>query len=252
MTELLLDIGNSRIKWALATNGELMGRAQALAHSDYPTLLADWAALEPAPRAVRCVSVAAASTLEAVDAWVAEHWSIALDRVRTPALASQAGLTLAYPQPEQLGADRWLAMRGAQYRGQLPAIIIDAGSAITVDQVDGEGQHYGGLILAGLAAQHAGLQTMTPALPPLISAAADQPPPLLATNTADALASGAINGTAAALDQLVTRLAGESAPVPNILMTGGDAPTLAAAMRTPATHYPDLVLEGLAAIARLT
>ena len=140
MTELLLDIGNSRIKWALATNGELMGCAQALAHSDYPILLADWAALEHAPRAVRCVSVAADSTLEAIYAWIAEHWGIALDRVRTPAATSQAGLTLAYPQPEQLGADRWLAMRGAQHRGQLPAIIIDAVSAITADQVDGEGQ----------------------------------------------------------------------------------------------------------------
>ena len=246
MTELLIDIGNSRIKWALATDGELIGPGQALAHTDYQALFTAWVALEPAPQAVRCVSVAADSRLKAIDAWVAEHWGIALDRVRTPAAASQAGLTLAYPQPEQLGADRWLAMRGAQHRGQLPAIIIDAGSAITVDQVDGQGQHYGGLILAGLAAQHAGLQTMTPRLPSLISGAMNEPPPLLATNTADALASGAINGTAAALDQLVTRLAGESVPIPKILMTGGDAPTLAAAMHTPTKHYPDLVLEGLA------
>jgi type III pantothenate kinase len=72
------------------------------------------------------------------------------------------------------------------------------------------------------------------------------PSPLLATNTADALVSGAVNGTAAALDQLVTRLAGESVPRPKVLITGGDAPTLVTAMRTPTEHHPDLVLEGLA------
>ncbi len=256
MTELLIDIGNSRIKWTLAADGELLAPAQALAHDDHPALFAAWAGVSPAPSAVRCVCVAAGPTLALIESWVAQQWGLALDQVQTPSSRSAAGLTLAYPQPQQLGADRWLAMRGAQHLGQLPAIIIDAGSAITIDQVDDQGQHYGGLIMAGLAAQQAGLQTITPALPSWMPDPADHPPSLLATNTPDALRSGAINGTAAALDQLIARLRRDSAgqeQTPdaigagcNVLITGGDASRLAAAMQTPTQYYPDLVLAGLA------
>ena len=256
MTALLVDIGNSRIKWTLAADAELLAPGQALAHADHPALFAAWADVSPAPSEVRCVSVASGPTLALIESWVVQHWGLALDRVQTPSSPPVAGLTLAYPQPEQLGADRWLAMRGAQNLGQLPAIIIDAGSAITIDQVDAQGQHYGGLIMAGLAAQQAGLQTITPALLPWMPDPADNLPSLLATNTADALRSGAINGTAAALDQLIARLRSDSAgqeQTPdaigagcNVLITGGDAPVLAAAMQTPAQYYPDLVLAGLA------
>ena len=259
MTALVVDIGNSRIKWALARDSALQSSPQAVTHDDIDSLWAAWARLKPAPVSARCVSVANPAMTASLADWMTQQWGISLEAVSTPATPALAGLTLGYTHPVQLGADRWLAMRAAQYQSLLPAMIIDAGSAITIDYVDRHGQHRGGLIMAGLSAQRAGLQAITPALPQWSESPADGPPRLLADNTVEGLRSGAINGTAAALDELIHRLIQDTIQVEqgitpvagkdSVLMTGGDAAVLAAAMRTPTQTHPNLVLEGLATIA---
>lgn len=243
MTDLLIDIGNSRIKWALAANGTLVGAARAATHDSLERLFAEWRQLAERPARVRVVNVARASVVNRITAWLQVHWERAPAFIQTPAAGD--AIHSAYTHPTELGTDRWLAMLGAKAAGYLPVCVVDCGTAITVDVVTGDARHQGGLILSGLPAQKAGLARLAPQLPSI-----DLPtrPPFLATNTADALASGHIFGTAAAVQGVIRRcLAGSSERLTPVL-TGGDAPIIARYLDLDARLRPDLVLEGLASL----
>jgi type III pantothenate kinase len=183
---------------------------------------------------------------EAVDAigqWVADHWGLAPQWLQTPALGG--GIRVAYDDSAQLGTDRWLAMVGARAANCLPACIVDCGSAITLDVVDSQGRHQGGLILPGLSAQQAGLAEIAPGLPAVeLTTRA----PFLTDNTHDAVASGYLHGTAMALQGLIRRAMAASPERLTPLFTGGDATLISRYLDIDVRLRPDLVLEGLAAI----
>ena len=243
MNRLLIDIGNSRVKWAVAQDEHLLATAQAVPLAESEQLFAAWQALPGSPPAhVRMVSVIDRPVVTDIKQWVKSQWGVVVERV---VASDNKRIVVAYEQTEQLGADRWLAMIGAQSRGLLPACIIDCGSAITIDAVDLNGRHYGGLILPGLAAQKAGLMQIASALPvPDFS----QPSPLLGRNSVDAVLSGHLHGTAAAIEGLVARIRKETdLPLPAVL-TGGDAARLSVYFSETPPVLPELVLEGLAAI----
>ena len=250
LSTLLVDIGNTRVKWALAEAGILTTPARAAPHSKIDSVFAAWTALASPPSAVRLVNVNPAPVAAQVTQWVRQHWQRESEVVR--AAHAGGGIEVAYPVPEQLGADRWLAMVAAQAKGLLPACLIDAGSAITVDVVHADGRHEGGLILAGIAAQAAGLQAITPGLPVMDRPELVDDPGRIerfATSTPDALAIGSLRGTAAALDGLIAQ-ARQAIDAPlTVVITGGDAPTLRALMVEETDHRPDLVLEGLARLS---
>ncbi len=239
----LIDIGNSRIKWALAQAGRLVTKPKAIRHDAVADLFNHWEALPAAPDAVRLVSVIDQPVVQAIEAWAQQQWGVAPQRLRTP--AQGGGITIAYHDPSQLGTDRWLAMVGARVQELLPCCLVDSGSAITLDAVTADGQHRGGLILPGFAAQQAGLAQIAPALTaPDFDAAA----PLLAFNTADAVTAGLMQGTAAAIEQLAARMSADiGMPLP-VVLTGGDAARLNAYLQKPATVANDLVLAGLASL----
>ncbi|PWG62720.1 type III pantothenate kinase [Spiribacter halobius] len=239
MTTLVIDIGNSRIKWAIADRGHLLAPGEACPHSAIDALHGHWARLPP-PTAVRYVTTAPGPISARVTELSQTLWGITPRRVRTP--KEGAGIRIAYPDPGQLGTDRWLAMAGAAARGLLPACIVDCGSAITVDAVNPHGHHLGGVILAGLATQQLGLAQRTPGLPPI-----DVEGELthLATDTRTGLRSGLVLGTAASVEGLYNRLQAATELDLRLVLTGGDAETLRPHL--PASlHAPDLVLEGLA------
>lgn len=243
MSTLLVDIGNSRIKWALARDGRVIGAARAVAHEQLDLLFTEWARLSERPVQVRLVNVPPGPISAQVTDWLLTNWQQAPDTVATPAVGG--GIAVAYPQPARLGADRWLAMVGARAAGYLPACIVDCGSAITVDVVNGDGTHRGGMILAGLAAQQVGLSAVAPALP-----VAELAPgaPFLANNTPDALASGHLHATALGLQAVLRRCFAESTERLTPVFTGGDAPLIARYLELDVRLRPDLVLEGLAAL----
>jgi type III pantothenate kinase len=243
MTALVMDIGNSRVKWALADGNRLRLPSEAIGHEDIERLFAAWQALPAAPGQVRLVSVIDRPLVSEIEDWVAQHWGINIQRVRTP--AEGGGIRIAYPEPGQLGTDRWLAMVAAREKSLLPACIIDCGSAITLDMVDEAGLHRGGMILPGVAAQQAGLSQIAPALP---QANPNQPAPLLACNTAHAVAAGLLQGTAAAIEGLHARFAAETGLDLPMLLTGGDAAHIEPYLQRQATVLPDLVLAGLASL----
>lgn len=250
MSTLLVDIGNTRVKWALAEAGVLTTPARAAPHAEIDSVFSEWAALGSPPSAVSVVNVNPGPIAKQIIQWTAQHWQRVPEVYRSG--QADARIEVAYPVPEQLGADRWLAMVAARAHGHLPACIIDAGSATTVDLVHANGQHEGGLILAGLAAQAAGLQAITPGLPVM-----DRPGPVdnpeqfecFATSTPAALASGSLRGTAAALDGLIGQARQAVAEPLTVIMTGGDALSLRAFMAEKTEYRPDLVLEGLARLS---
>lgn len=239
MTTLVIDIGNTRIKWALAEQGRLVTPGEAVPHAGIEDLRTAWSRLCP-PGAVRYVTTSPGTASTRITALAEALWGITPRRASTP--KAGGGIRVAYADPAQMGTDRWLALVGAAARRLLPACVVDCGSAITVDAVNARGEHLGGVILAGLATQQAGLASRTPGLPPIDLGGEPTP---LGTSTQAALRGGLILGTASTVEGLYTRMRVLSALDLRLVVTGGDAETLLAHLPA-ATHARDLVLEGLA------
>lgn len=238
---LLLDLGNSRLKWAC---GEAPGAAWT-ASGSLPwsaRLVSDlgqaWAAY-PVPAAVLAASVVDDRREAQVDAVVRECFRQAVRWVHTP--ASACGVRNAYAEPGALGVDRFLNMVAAYAAGQAPCVLASAGTALALDALDAEGQHLGGLIAPGA-------QLMRDAL--LAAAARIRPGPSgavvdAARNTADAVNSGCWQALAALVERFAMRMREPLGGAPNVLLTGGDAGQLLPLLGVPAQLVEDSVLRGL-------
>lgn len=239
---LLIDLGNSRLKWALQAPG--FWRTEAAALDDEMPLLLDslWRDMD-APRRVVVCSVSRPQRLRALEQWVQTRWSVAPQIVRTQ--TEQLGVKNLYRQPEQLGADRWMALIGARGLTSSAACVVDCGTAVTVDALAAHGEFLGGVVFPGLRLLRDGLVQGTAGINVTGGNAGD----CLARSTADGVAAGTLFGLAGAVERLIheyRQVLGESMQV---LLTGGDAPLLAARLRVAHTPVPDLVLKGLARIA---
>lgn len=232
---LLLDIGNSRAKWARADGAELR-ETGSLPHRG----VTDWPAALPEerPDAVWVSNVAS----EAVPAALARHaekkWGLRPRIVRSTAEA--CGIRNAYRQPERLGVDRWLACIGAFHRGNGSVLVVDAGTALTLDSVDAEGRHRGGLIVPGLSTMRAAIAGDTR----IRVEVGDYERSWLADDTASAVALGTLQ----ALLSLIENACRDLSP-DRLLLTGGEAGRLAPELGAGWEHAPNLVLEGLARLA---
>jgi len=270
---LVLDLGNSRCKWALArppgmaevrsvkpsvNEAPFTGHTQeqfirndsltpggAFAYGEDFTRALDHA-FGPLSRPARvaAVSVAGAARTDTLAHWVQRHWN--LDLLRCSARAVQCGVTNNYKDPAQLGADRWAALIAARAR-QLGAVcVVDCGTALTIDALDGNGVYHGGVILPGLALMRDTL-LRTQGVREVLGDA-ESP---LAQSTADGVAAGTLFGLTGAIDRILDEQATRLGDTPHILITGGDAQPLLALLRHAVQHTPDLVLEGVACIARV-
>lgn len=243
--KLLLDIGNSSIKWAQADGMTLLSGGCVMHRGvDFEALArATWQPIDR-PERVVVSNVAGTAIAASLAAWTERQWQ------QKPyfvcATGKAHGLINAYARPETLGVDRWAAMIGArqEYAGAL--CVVDCGSAITVDLVSGEGVHRGGLILPGIGMMRKALQDNTASLrvPDETNVVC-----LLASNTNDAIASGSLYAAAAAIERITGEMASvEEGPL-QTLLTGGDAVRVLPLLKVSARHDPDLVLKGLAVLA---
>lgn len=234
----LFDLGNTRLKWACYSAGALAERG-ALTHDHGGFDHALDAVLERLPRARNAwlASVATEHLAARVTALCARH-GVACHRLRTA--AEVAGVRIAYPEPGQLGVDRWLALLAAHARGPGPWLVASAGTALTVDALDRDGRHLGGVISASEALMREGLAARVPHLPALGGEGCG-----FADNTLDALASGA-HAAALGLIEHCHALAHERLGcAPRILLAGGGAQSLSIDLRIEHQLAPDLVLEGI-------
>lgn len=236
---LLLDIGNTRMKWALWERE--FREVEALPHENDPLekfRRRDW----PRPEQVW---IACVPSLREEARWreaVQNRCGVEPHIVISP--AEWRGLKNVYAQPEKLGVDRWLAMAALWSERWAPFCVAGAGTALTFDRVDANGRHIGGLIAPGLgSAQRALLNvTVTPA-----DGGAAPYHDALGQSSEEAIRQGAWFAAQGVIERAVR--------APGLVereqkfITGGDAEALLPALGAGWTHRPNLVLEGLLALA---
>ena len=154
---LELDVGNSRIKWRLLTAGDLA--VVKTGHVPGFDELQRVTELDAAITLARMCSVRGGDVNKRLEDWVRVKHSIAL--VQASVTQSCGGVTNQYADVSRLGIDRWLAMLAAYRRAGGACMIIDSGTALTIDVVDAQGLHLGGYIIPGLRLMHSSLEANT-------------------------------------------------------------------------------------------
>lgn len=253
--KLLLDIGNTQLKWAVLADGELRERGRLRHAQAEPAALLRSAWRRPGPpAAVIAANVAGRGTAERIRQGSTALWQ--LKPLFVTASAEAHGLRCAYAHPERLGADRWAAMIGARHA--LPGLsgqalcVLDCGTAVTVDAVSAEGRHAGGLIAPGLELMRRSLHSATSDIAERARAgdAAGRDEGLLATDTREAVEYGVRASLAGLVRHVLDRLARQWVRDFAVVATGGDAPLVQAWLPPDHRLEPDLVLKGLAVIGR--
>jgi type III pantothenate kinase len=241
-TAVLIDAGNSRMKWAWSREGELLRQGRFAYAADLAAQLDDhWRSL-PAPDIIGAGAVAPAPVRETIEAWCLEHWRM---RPRyLVATGAACGVHNAYAEPSRLGIDRWAAIIAAFQRFPEGACVIDCGTACTFDLVDAHGRHRGGYILPGLR----GMSDAVLGDTAIDGLGMPQPPDLAATDTGTAITHGASKALAALAERLLHDLRVATAGQPALVLTGGDAEQLGSHIALSCHIMPDLVLQGLLAL----
>jgi type III pantothenate kinase len=245
---LLIDVGNSRLKWATARGSALdetgiVGRRE-LSAGGLETLFRQ---LERPLDGIWVANVAGQAMMERLlsaapdlpgSAW---HFQTSTGKF--------LGVTNGYRQPELLGVDRWIAMIAAYARVRGPVCVMDAGTACTLDAVDAEGRHLGGVIVPGIGLMQSSLKKDTSDIDAHVKRSHGGDGGLFAQSTAGAIASGSLHALAALAERGVAELARICGVSPALILSGGDGELLAQQCQVANIVVPGLVLEGLNLIA---
>lgn len=242
---LLVDIGNTSVKWACANGLQFVqtGRFEHAGGDPDAQMEQAWGAL-PVPGRVMAANVAGGVRATRLCAWVERAWQLQPAFIR--AARQAAGITNAYTEPAQLGADRWAAMIAAWHAIRGAVCVVDCGTAITIDLIDTAGQHRGGQILPGVTMMRHALGTRTAQLPRVHG---QREPVLLARDTEAAIYSGSLYAAAAAIERIVADMATATGLRPELVLTGGAAALLTPQLLPAFSFDADLVLKGIALLA---
>ncbi|MBL8288507.1 MAG: type III pantothenate kinase [Rubrivivax sp.] len=247
---LAIDVGNTRLKWALyeapRPGAAVLAHGAVFLETIDELAEGDWKAL-PEPAAMLGSIVAGDAVRRRVEEQMAA-WEV-VPRWVVPA-AAEAGLVNGYDHPHRLGADRWVALAGARHRaladaaagGSAPraALVVMVGTAVTVDALDAKGRFLGGLILPGFGLMLKALEMGTAGLRVPTGDVVDFP-----TNTSDALMSGGTNGIAGAIERQYRRLAARAGHAPALLISGGAAVKVGPTLEVPFEMVDTLIFDGL-------
>jgi type III pantothenate kinase len=156
------------------------------------------------------------------------------------------GVSNSYKQPRRMGVDRWVAMIGAWAEMRSSCLVVDVGTAVTIDALDDNGCHLGGQILPGLVLMADTLAQQTSDIPAIKPAAAGtyDGVSMFANNTRGAVGSGALSAVTGAVERAIRTLRSNDCDA-TVVLTGGDASRILAALNGPSLHRPNLVLQGL-------
>ena len=242
---LAIDIGNTRLKWALyehARSGAALQAHGAVFLETIDTLAeAEWRDL-PAPSSMLGCVVAGDGVKRRVEEQL-ELWEIEPRWVVSSAQA--CGVINGYDHPVRLGVDRWVALIGARHhmlaRGRpRPVLVVMVGTAVTVDALDATGRFLGGLILPGFGLMLRALEMGTAGLKAPTGEAVDFP-----TNTSDALMSGGADALAGGVERMHRKLRNRTGQTPLVLMSGGAAVKLAPITELELEVVETLIFDGL-------
>jgi type III pantothenate kinase len=247
---LLIDIGNSRIKWATLSRGKLSPGKDARRPNGHDALVPHleelWNHLKN-PRTVVVSNVAGPAVAAVLSEWVKTRWQVKTLFVNAERFAF--GITNGYTVPERFGPDRWAALIAARRLHDGAVCVIDAGTAVTIDVLGANGAHQGGLIIPGLTMMRHALLERTQDLSAATSAPAPSTITLLARDTRDGVEGGTLYTLVAVIDRVVSDVGTELGSTPTCIITGGDAAALLPLLADEYHHVPELVLQGLAVIA---
>ena len=249
MSFLAIDIGNTRLKWALYAHpqpGAALLRHGAVFLETIDTLAeAEWKGLA-APHSMLGTVVAGDVVRRRVEEQLEETWD--LEPRWVASTAHEAGVSNGYDHPGRLGTDRWVSLIGARERALAggrprPALVVMVGTAVTVDALDTDGRFLGGLILPGFGLMLKALEMGTAGLKVPTGDVVDFP-----TNTSDALMSGGANAMAGAIERQYRKLIARTGAEPLLVMTGGAAVKLAPITDLPFETVDSLIFDGLLVI----
>ena len=249
MSFLAIDIGNTRLKWALfdtvSPHAHMLAHGAVFLETIDHLAESDWKAMPAPTRMLGCVVAGEAvkrRAEEQMEIWdITPRWVVSGER--------SAGVTNGYDHPNRLGADRWMALIGARarlMRGAIarPALVVMVGTAVTVDALDANGRFLGGLILPGFGLMLRALESGTAGLKVPTGDVREFP-----TNTSDALMSGGAHAIAGAVERQFRLLRARTGQVPLLLISGGAAVKLAAITDLPFETVDTLIFDGLMAVA---
>lgn len=230
-----IDAGNTRIKWRTLDGSRVVARGDQLTElirQGRPLEIGDVQSLDR----IRLSCVAGEDIVKNLDSQFREQFDVPLELAEVT--ASAGSVVCGYEDHSQLGVDRWLALLAAFAKNSDAVIVVDAGSAVTIDIVNAEAVHLGGYIVPGFQLMHKALWQGTDRIKVEAKQAVDIRSPGLSTTEA------VDKGCLLLLVAMIESLAGKYQA--RLIVTGGDAELLESAFCVEAELYPDLVLEGLA------
>ena len=233
---LLLDVGNSRCKWARIENGVWTQRGVA-DNAEWSALQRDFDLLSPPARII--ISNVGGEIMAQRLRELCSKWDVPTEFVI--AKNKQCGVSNAYESPARLGGDRWAALIAAWRRMGRACLVVNCGTATTVDALTDEGEFIGGLIMPGVTLMQQSLTRNAAQLPEEIGRVQNFP-----CNTADAIHSGVIRATLGAIEHqyALLKTADTAAPLVCVL-SGGAAGEIETYLGMTVERVDNLVLEGL-------
>nr|VFK43337.1 MAG: type III pantothenate kinase [Candidatus Kentron sp. SD]VFK48799.1 MAG: type III pantothenate kinase [Candidatus Kentron sp. SD] len=251
---LVLDIGNTRMKWAHAAENDLVNHGDATyTVNQIPKILNKrWRAMEP-PCRILVSNVGKIGIADALSQWTTENWALQPEYITVESEAW--GVSCAYRDFDTLGPDRWAALIAANHKFKGPVCVIDCGTAITIDALAADGKHLGGLIVPGIGLMRRALSRSTGRIGKTsginaMSAAAQNT--WLGRSTQEGVMAGTMWAAVAFIDRVVADLEAEFQKRITCILAGGDAQAIHPLLACKAICEPDLILQGLAIIVGKT
>ncbi|MCW8988759.1 MAG: type III pantothenate kinase [Gammaproteobacteria bacterium] len=243
---LLVDIGNTSVKWALKNSDNLLEMLQQqYPHNASKVFFIDCLANIDKPDKVIVTCVASTGIWTAFEASILALWGIKPERV--VAKAKGYGLINGYVKPAELGSDRWCVLIGAYHASDSNIIVIDCGSAITIDIVNRTGKHLGGYIVPGLRMMKQSLGLHTAQIEVNNQAVAEHSV-APARTTSGCVDAGVNLAAVSMIEAIITQQSALSSDL-KCFITGGDAGLVAEHLTTECVNIKNLVIRGLAFIA---
>lgn len=242
---LVIDVGNTRTKWAQANENASLQDVQVCLNADVGTSQQLMHAVQSADKVV-IANVAGDAILQQITRFLPAHTSLHEVKAQTNA----CGVANRYQPTLSLGADRWAAVVAAWHMHKQPAIVVNAGTAVTIDALARDagtkgGVFIGGCIVPGLRLMQEALALNTAKLGASTGVAERH---VFPTNTRDAIHMGCMNAIEGAVNIMLQQLEKHSAYLPKLIISGGDAEKIAEALKPHLKRVmivENLVLQGL-------
>lgn len=240
--DLLIDLGNSQVKWAMKTGQEWVIGA-AVTHMEGLTSWAVSLADQERPQRILISNSAGPAAEASAITWCESTFGIKPKILRSELIGF--GVHNAYQNPRALGADRWLAMIAVRHDSNTPAAVIDCGTVVTVDALNAVGHFLGGVIIPSNQTMCSNLLAEVPHLHADATASWNA----FNLSTQSAVANGSLMAVIGGIDRTVGEFIERMGRDTRVVLTGGNAARIAPLLQCRFSEQPNLVLKGLRIVA---